>query len=101
MKLRVALKIRKAVGTPRESRYTDCQIKRAIDRYDRLVSSKYDNEFFRALLLKMGPVGCARVFKRHSMGAAFDMLMSADESTWGGDGGEEMEKVMKKFEGVK
>jgi hypothetical protein len=86
MKLRTALKIRKAVGGPREMCYSDRQKTAALDRYERTKSAKADKAFFYALMTGFGAEGRAELFRRWGDPAeALRILMGAPEGRWKGD----------------
>lgn len=86
MKWRIAKKIRAAVGTLRESAYTDHQYQRAGARYDRLRSSKLDREHWRALMVGLGAEGRAKMALRRGRTAdALDILVNTPEDKWKGD----------------
>lgn len=76
MKLRVARKILKAVGTPDESRYSNQQIGRAELRVSRTRSAREDERFWFALMDRIGVEGRAELLARSGApGRAFDLLM--------------------------
>ena len=76
MKLRVALKIAKAIGTPDEARYSGHQIRRAQARLDRTRSSKEVERFYREMMTRLGVDGRVRLLNQlgHA-GDAFDLYM--------------------------
>jgi hypothetical protein len=83
MKLRTAKKIMTAVGTPRETAYTDDQIGRAVDRYERTRSAREANRFWFAFLDDIGVSGRAEVLAGSGApGMAFDLLMRTSEEEW-------------------
>ncbi len=89
MRLRLARKIVKAVGTPRESAYTQEQISRAIDRMERTASARKNNEFWNGLMEYLGPLGRADLLRDTfpAPGDAFNLLMRTPEEEWVGYGG--------------
>lgn len=88
MKLRIARKLAKAVGTPRESAYSPAQLARALNRVDRTPQAREDARFWDALMRELGPVGRARVLAgTGAPGLALDLLMRTPEAEWPGEPG--------------
>ena len=89
MKLRIARKIVKAVGTSNEFRYSQKQIRAAIDRVKQTRSAKEDDEFWHGLMSYLGPVGRADLLcgAFHAPADAFALLMRTPEEEWVGYGG--------------
>lgn len=88
MKLRIARKLVKAIGTPREKAYTPAQLDRALSRMERTKDSREARDFWFALMREIGPVGRAKVLA--GTGAphmALDLLMRTPESEWAGEPG--------------
>lgn len=86
MKLRIALKIRKAVGTSRESSYSDGKITRALDKFDRTRDAKETQRWWDGFMRYLGPEGRADFFMRSGQPAvALDILMRTPEDKWAGD----------------
>jgi hypothetical protein len=80
VKLRIARKILKAVGTPDQARYSDHQVGRANRRMARTRSAKEEVRFFIALMDPIGMDGRAEVLARsEAPGMAFDLLMRQGE----------------------
>lgn len=84
MRLRQALKIRKAIGTDREGVYTDAQLTKASNCYDRMRSAKLDKKYWHLLMRSFGAAGRAEVFRKHPS-VAFSILMSTPVEEWAGD----------------
>jgi hypothetical protein len=81
VKLRIAKKILKAVGTPDEARYSDYQIGRANRRMARTRSAKEADRFWFALMDHLGVDGRAKLLARcGAPGMAFDLLMREGDS---------------------
>jgi hypothetical protein len=81
MKLRIARKILKTVGTPDQARYSDHQIGRANRRMARTRSAKEADRFWFALMDHLGVEGRANVLVRSgASGMAFDLLMREGDS---------------------
>jgi hypothetical protein len=88
MRLRIAKKIVKAVGTPRESAYSPAQLDRALNRIDRTRDSRESNRFWHALMTELGPAGRAKVLAGSGAPAmAFDLLMRTPVEEWAGKPG--------------
>ncbi len=86
MRLRLANKIRAAVGTPRERAYTSHQVRRAQDRHDRTRSARSAQALWDAYMRALGAIGRAKLVEHwEGTGAALDVLMGAPESEWNGD----------------
>jgi hypothetical protein len=86
MRLRTALKICKAVGTPRESAYSDGKINSALRRCERTRSYRESSAFWDSLMKFLGPGGRAELAVRWGQpGKALDILMRHPESEWRGD----------------
>jgi hypothetical protein len=80
VKLRIARKILKAVGTPDQARYSDHQVGRANRRMARTRSAKEADRFWFALMDRIGVDGRAEVLARSGApGMAFDLLMRQGE----------------------
>jgi hypothetical protein len=80
VKLRIARKILKAVGTPDEARYSRHQIGRAFTRVERTRSARQSHRSFCALMDHLGVDGRAQVLARSgATGMAFDLLMRQGE----------------------
>jgi hypothetical protein len=80
VKLRIARKIIKAVGTPDEARYSRHQIGRAFTRTERTKSARQSHRYFCALMDHLGVEGRANVLVRSGApGMAFDLLMRQGE----------------------
>lgn len=83
MKLRIAKKIVKAVGTPRESAYSGKQLTQALNRMERTKSYRADRDFFFEVCRMLGPVGRAKVLAGSGApGMALDVLMGTPEEEW-------------------
>ncbi len=82
MKLRIALKIYKAIGTPRDTAYTGWQKWTAIRRVERCKSDRLNNLYWNGLMRNMGPSGRAQVLPA-SMG--FGLLMRTPIEQWRGE----------------
>jgi hypothetical protein len=81
VKLRIARKIMKAVGTPDESRYSNSQVGRANRRMARTRSAKEEVRYFITLMDHLGVDGRAEVLARSGApGMAFDLLMREGDS---------------------
>lgn len=89
MKLRLAKKIVKAVGTPRESAYTQRQINAALERLEGTRESREANECWNAMMEYLGPLGRADILRDsfHAPADAFALLMRTPEEEWVGHGG--------------
>jgi len=88
MKLRIARKLVKAVGTSREQAYSPAQLERALNRVERTRDSRESNRFWHALMLELGPVGRAKVLAGSGApGMAFDLLMRTPCDEWAGEPG--------------
>jgi hypothetical protein len=75
MKLRIARKILKAVGTPRETAYSQFQIDKAFRRCARTESERSANRLFHALMVEIGLEGRVEILRRKSPGLAFQAMM--------------------------
>lgn len=85
MKLRIARKLVKAIGTDREFAYTGAQLNKALDRIERTRRSRENRAFVYAMLDRMGPLGRADLLMRlGAAGQAFDVLMRTPEAEWVG-----------------
>jgi len=83
VKLRTALKIWKAIGTPRQSVYTARQLDAAMRRYDRLQTTKVTNECWDRFMEELGIEGRAEfLMDLGAVGKAFGLLM---RESWGSD----------------
>lgn len=83
MKLRLAKKIVKAIGTPRESAYSERQKDLALNRMERTESYRRDRDFFYEVLDRLGPLGRAHVLARTGRpDMALDLLMRTPEDEW-------------------
>ena len=79
MRLRTALKIRQAIGTPREAAYTPDQKMRALDRYERTRTYRQAMQVWDNFLARIGRDGRAELLRRWGrVGDAFAVLMGAD-----------------------
>lgn len=87
MRLRTALKIRKTIGTARETVYTKRQVCIALKRYERTQSAKDAQEFWNALMLTLGAEGRAKLVMKWDMAGAFALLMDTPENQWKGKPG--------------
>lgn len=85
MKLRLANKIMNAVGTTRQSAYTEGQIRRANARYSRTRSSREAEAFWNATMRAIGVEGRAQIVASWDPARALEILMEHDESEWAGD----------------
>ena len=54
MNLRTARKIANAVGTPRQARYSEEQVRRAANRIDRTRDCREDRAYWHALMRLLG-----------------------------------------------
>ena len=82
MKLRLARKIAKAIGTP-DCRYSEGQQEKALDRIDKCKSEKALYHFWNGLMVDLGVSGRAKVLAGcGAPGMAFDLLMRSDEADW-------------------
>ena len=76
MRLRVAKKIMKAIGTPRQSAYNGWQIEKAFRVCERTQSSKQANDFWHNLMIELGVEGRAKLLDGSgAKGMAFELLM--------------------------
>ncbi|MDE2095798.1 MAG: hypothetical protein KGL39_00965 [Patescibacteria group bacterium] len=85
MKLRIAKKIWKSIGTAREGVYTSRQKDQAYRRIQRTQDSKDLTAFWVALIEGLGPLGRAQITARHDPARALTILMSYPESKWEGN----------------
>lgn len=77
MKLRIAKKLCKIIGTPREARYSDRQLHRALDVVERTRSSRRNREYWHYLMERLGPLGRAQF--------CWMSQMRGFERKWGGE----------------
>lgn len=83
MKFRIAKKIHKAIGTDREFCYSPHQKHQAIERMERLKSSKENQQFWNALMTDLGVLGRAQLLTNSGRPEmAFDILMRTPEEKW-------------------
>jgi len=75
MRLRTAMKIRKAIGTKREYCYQDSQLEAALDRYEKTASHKEAKAFFANLMERIGPEGRAYVIGKSHPGWGLEVLL--------------------------
>ena len=82
MKLRLARKIAKTIGTP-DCRYSEGMQEKALDRLDKCKSEKALHDFWNGLMDELGVEGRAKVLAGSGApGMAFNLLMRSDEIEW-------------------
>ena len=86
MKLRLAKKISKSIGTPREHCYKLHQHQFAQDRLERTKSAKRLLKMWCGIMDYLGPEGRADLlFRLGDHKKAIDLLMRTPEEQWKGD----------------
>jgi hypothetical protein len=85
MKLRLARKIYKVIGTPAESRYPPHLRTFAIERVCRTRDSKMNQRMWNGIMDWLGAEGRAKMTARYSPAMALDILMRTPEENWKGD----------------
>ena len=86
MNLRTARKIANAVGTPRQHRYREDQIRRAADRIERTRDCRENMTYWHALMRFLGPAGRAELMGGwEDTAGALALLLRTPEDSWEGD----------------
>jgi hypothetical protein len=93
VKLRIAKKIAKAIGTAREFYYTEHQKNAALDKLERAKTARQYHSFWCNFMRGLGPAGRAKVVASWSTAEALGLLMRTPEDEWGGDAAA-MERAM-------
>lgn len=82
MRLRIAKKIYKTIGTPDENRYTAGQLQQAMNIVDRMRDSREAYRLWVDLLSSFSVLDRADMVRKHNPAKALSLLMDTPEEEW-------------------